>query len=341
MKVLFLTIGDRSIASTRVRVYGYLPYLYKENIKAFILHYTPLWHCRKIVSLKRVDFFEKILSKIYSSFVLFFFLIMTPFFDVVFIQKVVLSNFTISILKALNKRIIFDFDDALFIHKDMVHILKNSRVVVVSNNNLKEFVLRYTNKILELPTPVNVDRENFQRNGKGVTLGWLGSPVTFKYLYAVMPVLESLKARFDNLSIEFMGADKNLKLKPLFEARVSEWSSEKEREWLSRIDIGIAPLGDDEESMGKSGYKIFQYMSMAIPYVASPVGINKDVTEDGINGFLAKTPREWLDKLSLLIRDASLRKNMGRSGMEKAKAMYSYEVTASALIRALKEVAAK
>ena len=42
-------------------------------------------------------------------------------------------------------------------------------------------------------------------------------------------------------------------------------------------------------------------MALGIPSVASPVGVNSKIITDGENGFLAKTPEEWEEKLSKLI----------------------------------------
>jgi len=45
-----------------------------------------------------------------------------------------------------------------------------------------------------------------------------------------------------------------------------------------------------------------------VPCIASPVGMNKKIVEDGMNGFLASSEEEWIEKISLLIDDADLRK---------------------------------
>lgn len=337
MKVLFLTIGDKSVASSRVRVYSYLPYLYKEGRKVFIMHYTPSWQCKKILSMKKQSFIAKIISKLYTMSIVLFLFILAPFFDAIYIQKVMLSKFTIMVLKVLNGNIIFDFDDAIFIYKDITHLLKNSVCVIVSNKYLKEFASRYNRRVYELISPVKVDSHYFQKNDNLITLGWLGSPETSKYLYQLIPVFKSLKEKFENLNIEFMGTDKN-KYFESSDIKITEWSIEGEKKYLERINIGIMPLIDDEWSRSKCGYKLLQYMAMGIPCVASPVGINKEIIEDGLNGFLANTPDEWLDKLSLLIRDILLCQKLGKEGRRLAEELYSYKVNAPRLIEILQNI---
>ncbi len=342
MKLLFLAVGDRSVASSRVRTYSYLPYLRKEGLKAFILHYTPSWQCARILSMKKISFIEEIAAKLYSAVNVLLLFIIAPFFEIVYIQKVVLSKFSIRVLKALNSNIVFDFDDAIFLYQDIIHVLRNSVAVIVANKSLKEFASRYNNRVYELISPVEVkaDSQSFRKNGSLVTLGWIGAPQTARYLYQLIPVLQRLKEKFKNLNIEFMGVGQNKHFESL-DIKIREWSIEREKEYLRSLDIGIMPLTDDGVSRAKAGYKLLQYMAVGIPCVASPVGINKEIIRDGSNGFLANTPAEWLDRLSLLITDAALRQTLGQEGRRLAEELYSYRVCSFRLMEILNKVSPK
>ena len=79
------------------------------------------------------------------------------------------------------------------------------------------------------------------------------------------------------------------------------------------------PLMDDEWSRGKCGLKILQYMAAGIPAVGSPVGVNKEIIQDGKNGFLASTEDEWYEKLLSLCEDPELRRRMGNAGRKTVK----------------------
>ena len=335
MKILFLAIGDESVASSRVRVYSYLPYLNKKDFKVFILHYTSSWQCRKILTVKKQNIVEKIVSKLYSVAIILSLFIFAPFFDVIYVQKVLLSKFTLTVLKALNSNIIFDFDDAIYLYRNIDHLLKNATSVIVSNKYLKEFASKHNSRTYELISPVEVNNRSSLKRGISLTLGWIGSYQTSKYLYPLISVFKSLKHKSENLNIEFMGAQRNKYFESL-DIKITEWSIETEKKYLRRIDIGIMPLVDDELSRGKGGYKLLQYMAVGIPSVASPVGINKEIIKDGINGFLANSPDEWLGKLLLLIRDASLRQKLGQEGQRLAEKSYSYRANTPRLIEILK-----
>ena len=117
------------------------------------------------------------------------------------------------------------------------------------------------------------------------------------------------------------------------------WSLEEEFDDLSYIDIGIMPIGSDDWSRGKCSFKILQYMSMGIPVVASPVGMNKKVITHGANGYLAETEKEWIIYLSKLIDDHNVRKSLGYSGKQLVISKYTYEATTPLLINVITQSA--
>jgi len=51
--------------------------------------------------------------------------------------------------------------------------------------------------------------------------------------------------------------------------------------------------------------------------VASPVGMNGDIVEDGRNGFLASSHEEWAAGLNRLYSNTNLGANLGARGREK------------------------
>jgi glycosyltransferase involved in cell wall biosynthesis len=64
-------------------------------------------------------------------------------------------------------------------------------------------------------------------------------------------------------------------------------------------------------------------MSLEIPTVMSNVGVNPEIIQNGVNGFLASTDEEWVDKISRLIDSAELRKKMGKAGRQTVVERYS------------------
>jgi glycosyltransferase involved in cell wall biosynthesis len=112
---------------------------------------------------------------------------------------------------------------------------------------------------------------------------------------------------------------------------VKPWSEVSEVTDLQRFDAGIMPLPDDPWKRGKCGYKLIQYMACGIPVVASPVGVNKEIVDHGVNGFLAETTTEWIEALRILRDNPDLRRRMGAAGRRKVEQRYCLQVTAPRL----------
>ena len=66
-----------------------------------------------------------------------------------------------------------------------------------------------------------------------------------------------------------------------------------------------------------------QYLAVGAAVVASPVGMNKQVIQDGQNGFLAKDQQQWFKRLSELIEQPELRKRLTRQGRVSVEKSYS------------------
>ena len=94
------------------------------------------------------------------------------------------------------------------------------------------------------------------------------------------------------------------------------WTIDGELEVLRGFTIGIMPLQDTVWERGKCGFKLLQYMACGVPVIGSPVGVNIDIIEDGINGFLADSLEEWRSKLERLIQDPELRQNLAARGRQ-------------------------
>ena len=154
--------------------------------------------------------------------------------------------------------------------------------------------------------------------------------------------LESLKYLFNPKSIAIVGCSRNVEkvgnrvLRNLIlggfkgdiypvNPNANEIYNSKCYKDLSEIDIGIMPLPDDEWAKGKCGFKGLQYMAMEIPSVMSPVGVNTEIINDGVNGFLASTEEEWIEKLSLLIESPELRRKFGVKGRQTVVENFSVD----------------
>ena len=82
-------------------------------------------------------------------------------------------------------------------------------------------------------------------------------------------------------------------------------------------------------------------MACGLPVIASPVGVNNEIVEHGVNGFLAETDREWADYLRILSSDPELRLQMGVAGRKKVESEFSLQTWGARLTNILADVAVR
>lgn len=247
--------------------------------------------------------------------------------------------------KLLRKKLIYDFDDAIWIpnvtdgnqlagyvkcYWKVALICRWAHKVSAGNAFLAQYASPYNHRVVYNPTCVDTAKKYLpavsHRTGQSEPIiGWTGSHSTLSYLAALLPVLKKLKQqkRFRLLVI----CDR----KPTFDDidfSFLPWNASTEISDLCQLDIGLMPLTPDAWSEGKCGFKIIQYMALGIAAVASPVGVNKDIVDHGSNGFLCETEEEWLHGLALLLDDAEKRKVFGEQGRQKIVQQYSVSANA-------------
>lgn len=248
--------------------------------------------------------------------------------------------------RVLRKPLILDLDDATFVsyvsptYGSLVSPLKWfsktdalirwADAVIAGNRRIADYVSERGKPVTLLPTVV--DTEVFKPSEKASDtpiLGWIGSHSTFPFIKAILPILEELGRRY-RFRLKIVGGTEEVRL-PTVEVINAPWRLEREVEDFRSLDIGLYPILADEWSVGKSGFKAIQYMAVGIPTVASAVGAVSEIIEDGVTGFLVRTPDEWYDRLRQLLDDAQLRSRMGQAARQRAVERYSLRVHASLL----------
>jgi glycosyltransferase involved in cell wall biosynthesis len=328
MKVLFLIQGF-SVAASRYRVLQYIPYLKSKGVETTVSLYPR--------TLKEnFRFFNDL-----------------PGYDIVFLQRKRFNQPKLGLLRRRAKRIIYDFDDAVMYRnskaKDpvsstrrrrFVQMIKNSDFVIAGNEFLKKEVLPFNPNVEVIPTAIDEDRyhlKTYPAQQERVTLGWIGDHGSIHYLEKMRPIFERIGERYSHVDLKIV-CDKFFDCDRIKVIKKS-WSQEEEVADLESFDIGVMPLMEDPWSWGKCGLKIIQYQGVGVPVVCTPVGVNRDLVEDGVNGFYAAAPWEWEEKLSLLIENSELRERMGREGRKRVLEVFTDQACAPRLFSILECVA--
>jgi glycosyltransferase involved in cell wall biosynthesis len=174
-----------------------------------------------------------------------------------------------------------------------------------------------------------------------VVLGWIGTHSTFPYLKGIFPVLQEL-AKTYSFKLKIIGAGQPSVNIPGVQVENSEWKLDREVRDFQSLDVGLYPIDPSlyatDWAAGKSGFKAIQYMSVGIPFVASPVGAMAEIGQPGVTHLAAKTQEEWATALKLLLDDVDRRKKMGAAGREHVTKHYALLDQAEKLAQALHRV---
>jgi glycosyltransferase involved in cell wall biosynthesis len=250
-----------------------------------------------------------------------------------------------SMLAAAKVPLVYDFDDAVFLSNTSAAnrwigglknpqktgaIIRKCDQVIAGNEFLAAYARRFNPSVHVIPTAIDVDlfvpRTSPRADRAPLVVGWIGTPTTASYLTALAPVLRGV-AEDHAFEFHVAGATSAMAFDGVNTRNLS-WSLEREVELFNHCDIGVYPLPDDDWARGKCGFKAIQFMSCGVPIVASAVGVNREIVQDGVNGFLASTPDEWRQKVTALMQDADLRRRMGAAGRRTIQERYSLQVNA-------------
>jgi glycosyltransferase involved in cell wall biosynthesis len=341
-------------AGTRFRITQYIPYLQANGFDVTVdSFFTPsffkLLYRKGSYPRKIVAFFGLAARRLLAA-------VSARRYDLIFMYR---EAFPIGpplverFLAARSAPIVLDFDDAIYLKnaseanwfvaslkyvQKMGTIVRVADRVTVGNEYLAAYARTHNPAVVTIPTCVDTTRFVPHAGAAGTTapiVGWIGSPTTTPYLVGLGDVLRTVSAEH-RFSLRVSGASEEFALIGV-DVRQEPWTLAKEVELFSTCDIGVYPLTDDEWSRGKCGFKAIQFMACGVPVVASAVGVNKDIIDDGVNGFLASTPDEWVEKLGRLLVDPGLRARLGAAGRKTVEERYSLSVQAPRMLGVLRE----
>ncbi|HUF38973.1 MAG TPA: glycosyltransferase family 4 protein [Anaerolineales bacterium] len=349
MRVLVLTRYGPLGSASRLRFYQYLSLLRRSGHEFEIQAFFTDDYVRRLYAGERQPAGD--LLRAYRD--RFAALRLASRYDLLWVEKEFLPWLPAFAPALLKTPYAVDFDDAhfhrydrhrsslvrLLLGKKVDAVMRRAAVVVAGNEYLADRARRAgAGEVVIIPTVVDTLRYP-PAAGDGdlaaFRIGWIGAPVTAGYLRSIEPALRRVLR--DGASLTVIGAESPFGADFPVDAR--PWTEKTEAAELGRLDAGIMPLPDEPFERGKCGYKLIQYMAAGLPVVASPVGVNAQIVEPGINGFLAETDDEWVAALETLRRDPALRRRLGSAGRAKVHAEYDLEVTAPMLLAALESAA--
>ena len=237
------------------------------------------------------------------------------------------------------KKIVFDFDDALYCQwwdfGATPWIVKKADFVFAGSHRLIEYSKPLNQHVAHIPTAIDL----FAIPGKDplgegpFVLGWWGSaPVNRENLLMIRPIIYELLRRNPHFLFRLVGTQGDKEVENIFtygEAGIDtriilmdRVPFEKRAEVLCGFDVGLMPVRDTEFDRGRSGGKLIDYLSFGIPSIASDVGEARHILRHGQNGFLATKEEEWIRFAELLSKTPSLRDSISKGARKTVETDY-------------------
>jgi glycosyltransferase involved in cell wall biosynthesis len=320
--VLFLSKGERS-ASTRYRALNYFDRLTQAG-----------WNPYHLTLASGSSMLERwrILRQVSQA-------------DVVVLIRRTVSGPFFWLLRLLAKRLVFDFDDAIFCRSDgdtstvrqfrFNKIISKCDAVWAGNDYLAENARSCNQNISMIPTAV--DLAHFQpclkKNEQYVDCVWIGSSSTRRYLDNIIPLLDELAAELSQLRLKVI-ADFAPDTGTIPVVAVP-WTESGEAEALASAHIGIAPMIENNWTSGKCGLKVIQYMAAGLPVITDNAGVNKIMVDHQATGFIARSNEQWQAAIISLANDPNLARQMGARGRNKVDQHYSLQSSFEKMLASL------
>jgi len=321
MKVLVITIGDRETGSTKYRIVQYEELLSEEGVSF------------EYVRREEVD--AGTVARAAAA-------------DVVLNQKCLFKAALARRIIAAAKRVVYDFDDAVYTRpgkpyslltglrvKRRLHLwLRRSDVVTPANEHLALYARRYAGRVEVIPMGLDLDAWAPAPPSAGrdtVTIGWAGSPGNVPNLERLEPVLAAVLERFPQARLAVFSGRKPELTVPF---DYHPYRAGQEHLFVRELDIGLLPLIDEEHSRGKSPIKAIQYLACGVPVVGNVAGATAEICNPD-NSIAVLDDEEWIAALARLIEDPAAAGRLGAAGRSHVSAHHDFRKNGEALRRCL------
>lgn len=233
--------------------------------------------------------------------------------------------------------------------------------MIVSTPHLKELYGQFNENVHVVENSLNFNGDRKMvgwdkvsvRKHRGIRIGWIGGRSHFNDLMMVAPALREILLAHPEVTLVLV----NSALIPSCEALGIKYpfGGLPNVHYADRsvpinrfapfmasfgFDIGIAPLLDCNFNRSKSNLRWLEYAALKIPCVATDISHYTQTVRNGVDGLLIKDNnlQEWKNALELLIKDVSLREEVGRQAYKRVKKDFNIKTNAAKYVRLLKKI---
>jgi glycosyltransferase involved in cell wall biosynthesis len=353
MRVLALTKYGAEAASTRQRLLQFAPFLHRHGIEIITRPLLDDEYVRALAQGRRSsrsDIIASYLKRLGTVATAQRYDLIWVHFEAFPYAPAVLER----LLLITGRPVIVDFDDAIFhmydrhrsrlvrrlLSNKLRPLLRLASTVTVGNDYLRHYVERFNPAVTVIPTVVDTDRyvPEERTDTRPPVVGWIGSPSTWRYMEEI---LSDILPTIRQAGASFRAVGAGPQAQRWAEIESIPWTEATEIAEVQRMDIGVMPLPEEDWARGKCGYKLIQYMACGLPTIASPVGVNSTIVQQGETGYLASTSDQWKTALQRLLDDYNLRRRLGQAGRDRVVDHYSLASQEARLLQAFEAASAR
>lgn len=236
--------------------------------------------------------------------------------------------------------IIYDIDEPLFVpyvsptsgrlnklkfFSKIDELFKMSDCVFAVNKAIADYAGKFNDNVRVVPMAVDVERykpDAAPANNEKPVIAWVGTRTNQPNIELAVPAMREL-AKEKDFTFRII-ADDQMKFDGL-DVDFVPWTYNIEVPKLRQSQIGVVPNIKNDWSQWKFFFKTIQFMSLGMPVVASATGSNLEIIEDGVNGFLVDSEKDWYEKLKLLMEQPDLRKKLGENARKTVLERFDIE----------------
>jgi len=330
MKLFLLAVGDRTRASSRLRVWDHINWLTQQGHQVRACYVMPPGVHQLTAAVA---------WRILRQWPIWVWHLLWA--DRIVVQEALLLAPALW-LKRLGKRrrCVFDFSDPV----DTIGAGWRNRLqklgfawttgaadhVIVENSAYVPELRKRGLAVSHYYGPVDVDR--YQASAavlpaaapdQPLRVGWTGSPGTLAF---ITPLFAALDAAASLRPVELMligvtSLEHDFKH---LSVTLVPWTEAKEFELVPTFDLGLFALDGSARSGRRGAGKLFVYMAAGVPFVATRFGIADDVMREFGVGYGVDSPDQWQQVLVRAISDDQGRQRMRREGASHANLRLSY-----------------
>lgn len=203
--------------------------------------------------------------------------------------------------------------------------------IIVSTEYLRKVFEKLNPNVWVIPNGIDFDiwdklKKPKKRLNKRLRIGWAGGGSHVKDLEFILPAIDNILLKHKNVEFHLLGGAPSSYLnKDRVHAQVKWYPINEYPQAIKDmdLDIGLAPLRDNAFNRGKSNLRWLEYSALKIPTIASNVEPFKCINDK--EGLLCTETQDWEDRMTQLIENESMRKDIGEQAYKRVKKDFNVE----------------